>query len=74
MTKGKTTLLQKDRSKGTAPNNYRHITCLPMMGKILTARIREEIYDSLTSRGLLPEEQKEYRKGSRDTAELLSIV
>ena len=40
MTKGKTTLIQKDPSKGTAPNDYRPITCLPMMQKILTAQIR----------------------------------
>ena len=46
MTKGKTTLNQKDPSKGTAPNNYRPITCLPMMWKILTAQIREKIYYS----------------------------
>ena len=44
MTKGGTTLIQKDPNKGTAPNNYRPITCLPMMWKILTAQIREEIY------------------------------
>ena len=31
MTKEKTSLIQKDPSKGTAPNNYRPITCLPMM-------------------------------------------
>ena len=42
MTKGRTTLIQKDPNKGTAPNNYRPITCLPMMWKILTAQIREE--------------------------------
>ena len=42
MTKGKTTLIQKDPSKGTAPNNYRPITCLPMMWKILTAQIRKK--------------------------------
>ena len=30
MTKGETTLTQKDQSKGTTPNNYRPITCLPM--------------------------------------------
>ena len=41
------------------------------MGKILTAQIREDIYYSLTSRGSFPEEQKECRKGSRGTAELL---
>ena len=73
MTKGKTTLTQKDPSKGTVPNNYRPITCLPMMWKILTAQIREEIYYSLISRGLFPDEQKGYRKGSRGTAELLYI-
>ena len=52
MTKGKTILIQKDPNKGTAPNNYRPITCLPMMWKILTAQIREEIYYSLISRGM----------------------
>ena len=71
MTKGKTILIQKDLSKGTAPNNYCPITCLPRMPKILTAQIREKIYYSLTSRGLFPDEQKECRKGSRGTAELL---
>ena len=44
--------------KGTTPNNYRPITYIPMMWKILTAQIREEIYNSLTSRRLFPEEQK----------------
>ena len=29
MTKGRTTLIQKDPNKRTAPNNYRPITCLP---------------------------------------------
>ena len=73
MTKGRTTLIQKDRNKGTAPKNYWPITCLPMMWKILTAQIREEIYYSLTSRGLFPGEQKGCCKGSRGTVELLYI-
>ena len=42
MSKGKTTLIQKDPSKGTDPNKYRPITCLPMMWKIQTAQIREK--------------------------------
>ena len=71
MTKGKTTLIQKDPSKRTASKNYRPTACLPMMWKISTAQIREEIYYSLTSRGLFPEEQKGCRKGFRGTAELL---
>ena len=66
MTKGKTTWIQKDPSKGTARNNYRPITGVPIMWKISTAQIRKEIYHSLTSRGLFPEEQKGCRKGSRD--------
>ena len=73
MTKGKTKLIQKDPSKGTAPNNYRPITCLRMMWKILTAQIREKIYNSLTSRRLFSDEQKGCRKRFRVTAELLYI-
>ena len=42
MTKGKTTLIQKDPSKVTAPNNYRPITSLPMMWKIISAQIRKK--------------------------------
>ena len=70
MTKGRTTLIQKDPNKITAPNNYRPITCLPIILKILTAQIREEIYHSLTSHALFPDEQKGYCKGSRGTSEL----
>ena len=56
MTKGKTTLIPKEPFKGTTSNDYRSIKCLPMMWKILTAQIKEEIYGSLTSCGLFPEE------------------
>ena len=73
MTKGKATLVQKDPSKGTAPNNHWPITCLTIMWKLLRVQIREEIYYSLTSRGLFPEEQKGCQKGSRGTVELLYI-
>ena len=58
MAKVKTALIQKDPSKRIAPHNYRPITCLPMMWKILTAQIKEKIYYSLISRGLFPNEQK----------------
>ena len=73
MTKGKTTLIQKDPTKGTAPNNYKPITCLPMMWKILTVQIREKIYYSLTNWGLFLDKQKGCCKGSRGTTELLYI-
>ena len=45
VTKSKTTLIH-----GTAPNSYRPITCLAMMWKILTAQIRENIYNTFISR------------------------
>ena len=44
-----------------------------MTWKILIVKIRKEIYYSLTSRGLFPDEQKGCRKESRGTAELLYI-
>ena len=73
MIKGRTTLIQKDPSKGSASNNYRPITCLPMTWTISTAQIREEIYYSLTSRRLFPEEQKGCCKGFRGTEESLYV-
>ena len=50
ITKGKTTLIQKDPIKVTALNNYRPISCLPVMWKILTAQIRKKNHYSLTNR------------------------
>ena len=56
MTREKTTLIQKDhlpkkdpspQKKGTILNSYKLIIFLPMMRKILTTQIREEMYDSL---------------------------
>ena len=73
MTKTKTILIQKDPLKGTAPTNYRPMTCLPMIWKILIAQIREQIYYLLTSRGIFPNEQKGCRKRTRDTDGLLYI-
>ena len=74
MTKGKNTLIQKGPLKITDRNNWTLITCLPMMWKILTAQLREEINNLLKSHGLFPEEQKECRKVSRGSGELLYIV
>ena len=73
MTKGRTTLIQKDPSKGIGSDNYWPMICLLMLRKIFTAQIREEINYSLTSRGLFPKEQKGCHKGSRGTSELLYI-
>ena len=43
------------------------------MWKMLTAQIREQIYSSLISRGIFPDEQKGFCKRIRGTEELLYI-
>ena len=60
-------MLQKDKSKGNVASNYRPITCLPLMRKLLTGAIADQIYANLDQEKLLPEEQKGCRKGSRGT-------
>ena len=73
LTRGKTSLLQKDKSKGNVASNYRPITYLLVMGKLLTGVISNQIYAHLDQEKLLPEEQKGCRKGSRGTNDLLYI-
>ena len=73
LTRGRTSLLQKDKSRGNVASNYRPITCLPLMWKLLTGVIADQIYAHLDQEKLLPEEQKGCRKGSRGTNNLLYI-
>ena len=60
MVKGRTVLIQKDLAKGKVVSNYRPITCLPLMWKLLTGIFAEKIYDHLLMNNLLPVEQKGY--------------
>ena len=62
--KGRTALIQKDAVKGTQADNYRPITCLPIMWKLLTGIIREKLYQHLERNGMLADEQKGCRKRS----------
>ena len=73
LTSGRTSLLQKDNSKGSVASTYRPITCLALMWKLLTRVIADQIYAHLDQEKLLPEEQKGCRKGSRGTNDLLYI-
>ena len=41
--RGRTLLLQKNKSKGNVASNYRPITCLPLMWKLLTGVIGDQI-------------------------------
>ena len=74
LTRGRASLLQKDKSKGNVAGNYRPISCLPLMWKLLTGVIADQINAHLHQEKLLPEEKKGCRKGSRGTNDLLYIV
>ena len=66
-------MLQKDKGKVNVGSDYRPITCLPLMWKLLTGVIADQIYAHLDQEKLLPEEQKGCRKVSRGTNDLLFI-
>ena len=61
MTKGIKILMEKDKEKGKAASNYRVITCLPLLWKLLTGVIAEEVYGFLDTNLLLPQEQQRCR-------------
>ena len=73
MTTGKTVLCQKDPSKEIAVENYRPISCLPLMWKLMTGIISNVLYDFLEDAGKLPNEQKGCRRRSRGTKDQLLI-
>ena len=57
MTKGRTILMQKDKEKGKAASNYRPITYLPLVWKLLAGVIAEEVYGFLDTNLLLPQDK-----------------
>ena len=73
MTRGQTVLIMKDPEKDTSPGNYRPIKCLPVIWKMLTGIISEEVYQYLDREDLFPEEQKGCRKSSWGTNDQLFI-
>ena len=73
MALGKTILCQKDPSKGNAVDNYRPISCLPLMWKLMTGTIAESISNFPDVNDKLPVEQKGCRKRSRGTKDQLLI-
>ena len=62
---------KKTPRKGTATRNCIPIMCLPMIWKILTAQIKEEICYLLVCRRLFLEEAKGFHKGTTYTKEEL---
>ena len=70
---GRTVLIQKDTAKGAQASTYRPIACLPMMWKLLIGVTGEKLYHHLERNGLLTDEQKGCRKGSRGTKDQLLV-
>ena len=47
LTKGQIVLTQKDKAKGNIASNYQPVTYLPLLWKLLTGLLVDEIYDYL---------------------------
>ena len=64
LTRGRTSLLLKDKNKGNVASNYRPIICLPLMWKLLAGVIADQIYAHLDQEKekLLTEEQEKIGK------------
>ena len=73
MVTGKTLLCIKEIPKGNLVSNFRPITCLPLIWKLLTGNLAEELYEHVENTNSLPWEQKGCRKGSRGTKDQLLI-
>ena len=73
MTVGRTSLCQKDPTKGNEVSKFRPISCLPLMWKLMTSTLANNIYVYLEETSLLPSEQKGCRRKSRGTKDQLLI-
>ena len=67
------TFLQAKNTETNNPKNYRPITCLPTMYKILTAILSERTYKHLMNNELFPNEQKGCRKNTYGCKDQLLI-
>ena len=60
---GKAVLCQKDLAKQSAVDNYRPISCLPLMWKLMTGMLAEKIYFHLGRDNVLHLNKKDVVKG-----------
>ena len=73
MTTGRAVLSQKDQERGSAVDNYRPISCLPLAWKLMTGIIADSMYEFFVVNDALPVEQKGCRRKSRGTKDQLLI-
>ena len=72
ITLGETVFCQKDPSKGNAVDNYRPIFCFPLMWKLMTGSIAENVYNFLMWMTTY-QSKKRMQEKSRGTKDQLSI-
>ncbi|XP_075985622.1 uncharacterized protein LOC142982823 [Anticarsia gemmatalis] len=72
LTNGITHLLYKS-GNATDPKNYRPITCLPTLYKLLTSILRGKLNEHITANNIMAISQNGCRNGARGTKELLLI-
>ena len=73
LTKGRTVLCQKDPQRGDAVDNFRPISCFPLMWKLMTGTISDVMYEFFVESDYLPLEQKGCKKKSRGAKDQLLI-
>ena len=74
LTYGRTVLCQKNRTKkGNAVKNYRPISCLPLLRKLLTGITSEHLHHFLEEENILSKEQKGCKSNSRGTKDQLLL-
>ena len=67
MTTGRTVLCQKDQGRGSAADNYRPLSYLPLAWKLMTRIIAVSMNEFFAENDALPVEQKRCRRKSRGT-------
>ena len=70
---GRTVLIIKDPKRGNIPTNYRPITCLSLVYKLLTGILRHLSYRHLDSNGFIPSQQKGCTQKSKGTKDYLLV-
>ena len=73
MTTGRTLLCQKDQERGSAVENYRPISCLPLAWKLMTGIIAHSMCQFFVENDVLPVEQNGCRRNSTGTKDQLLI-
>ena len=65
--------VKKTELKGNAVDNYWHISCLPLLWKLLAGFISEHLYRFLEEEKILPEEQKGCKRNNRGSKDQLLL-